>query len=202
MIGFIDTSHNTQLGTIGNTRTALSLFCTLSSSHALGFSVLTSRFLATDFSTVSLSLQITHEVFFHSLTHSLPLFCNCQFRRLGLIQFLIYRHAGVPKLDSSFSWLLLLVKVKVKLTLRLTDYCTDHVENTAYIVDQTCLPCCCPAIDVLLLQKLTRAEMCLPSRCLAVGLHITICMYIHKSVHSYIHTYTYRRPSIYDSNCS
>jgi hypothetical protein len=32
--------------------------------HALGFSVFSSRILATDFTTVSLSLQITHEVFF------------------------------------------------------------------------------------------------------------------------------------------
>jgi hypothetical protein len=32
--------------------------------HALGFSVVASRILATDFTTVSLSLQITHEVFF------------------------------------------------------------------------------------------------------------------------------------------
>jgi hypothetical protein len=32
--------------------------------HALGFSVFTSRILATDFITVSLSLQITHEGFF------------------------------------------------------------------------------------------------------------------------------------------
>jgi hypothetical protein len=32
--------------------------------HALGFSVFTSRILSTDFITVSLSLQITHEVFF------------------------------------------------------------------------------------------------------------------------------------------
>jgi hypothetical protein len=41
------------------------------------------------FITVSLSLQITHEVFFSQPNSFLfPLFCNCQFRRLNAIQLL------------------------------------------------------------------------------------------------------------------
>jgi hypothetical protein len=54
-----------QLGTTGNhSATAISHTSQFTVTHALGFSVFTSRILATDFITVSLSLQITHEVFF------------------------------------------------------------------------------------------------------------------------------------------
>jgi hypothetical protein len=56
----------TQFETTGNT--ALSLFYTLSSSHALGFSAYTSRTLATDLS-VSLSLRLTHEVILAQSNH-------------------------------------------------------------------------------------------------------------------------------------
>jgi hypothetical protein len=58
--------------------------------HALGFSVFTSHILATDFITVSLSLQITYEVSFPF--PFLPLFCNCQFNS---IQFL-FSQAHIP----------------------------------------------------------------------------------------------------------
>jgi hypothetical protein len=72
--------------------------------HALGFSVFTSRILATDFIRVSLSLQTTTKFSFHSLLPLLSLFCNCQFRRLDSFQFLcsqvISRQVGVSKLDS------------------------------------------------------------------------------------------------------
>jgi hypothetical protein len=64
MIGFIDTL---QLDSRLQAITAISLISALSSSmllHTLVFSVFTSNILATDFKTVSLSLQITHEDFF------------------------------------------------------------------------------------------------------------------------------------------
>jgi hypothetical protein len=63
MIGFIDTLYSA----LGITRSyrAIADLHTLqfTVTHALGFSVFTSLILATDFITVSLSLQITHEVF-------------------------------------------------------------------------------------------------------------------------------------------
>jgi hypothetical protein len=53
--------------------------------HALRFSVFTSRILATDFITFSLSLKISHEVFLHRLISYLPLFCNCQLKSFPLL---------------------------------------------------------------------------------------------------------------------
>jgi hypothetical protein len=64
MIGIIDTFH-TVLGTMGNYSNIADLrISKFIVTHALWFSVITSRVLATDFITVSLSLQITREAFF------------------------------------------------------------------------------------------------------------------------------------------
>jgi hypothetical protein len=74
-----------QPGTIGNT--ALSLIYTLqfTITHALWFSVFTSRILAKD-------LQQSHSNFksyvkpsFHNLIHFLPLFCSYQFSSIPLL---------------------------------------------------------------------------------------------------------------------
>jgi hypothetical protein len=53
--------------------------------------------------------------------------------------------------------------------------CTAHTENTASVVKKACLLIRCVTIDVLLLHALAPAGMCLPSRCLAMGIHVTIC---------------------------
>jgi hypothetical protein len=42
------------------------------------------------------------------------------------------------------------------------------------IVEETCLLLRCLAIDVLLLRASASAGMCLPSRCLAMALYVTI----------------------------
>jgi hypothetical protein len=56
--------------------------------HALGFSVITSRILATDLSQSRCHFKSHMKLSFHSLVPFLPLFCNCQFRGLDSIQFL------------------------------------------------------------------------------------------------------------------
>jgi hypothetical protein len=56
--------------------------------HALGFSVFTSRILATDLYPSHCQLKSHMKFSFHSLMPFLPLFCNCEFRRLDSVQFL------------------------------------------------------------------------------------------------------------------
>jgi hypothetical protein len=68
--------------------------------HAIRFSVFTSRILATDLSQSHCHFKSHMKFSFHSPIPFLPLFCSCQFRRLDSIQFL----AGwVPetRLDST-----------------------------------------------------------------------------------------------------
>jgi hypothetical protein len=56
--------------------------------HVLGSSVFTCRILATDLIN-SLTVTLNHTwSFLHRLIPILPLFCNCQFRRLDSVQFL------------------------------------------------------------------------------------------------------------------
>jgi hypothetical protein len=50
----------------------------------------------------------------------------------------------------------------------------DHAENTASLVKEVFLLVRCLPLDVLLLRMFAPAGMCLPSRCLAVGIHVTI----------------------------
>jgi hypothetical protein len=88
IIGFIDHLY-TPLGTTSN-YSAIVILHTLqfTVTHALGFSIFTSRILATD-------LQQSHYLFkshmkpsFHGLSPFLPLFWNCKFRKLDSVQFL------------------------------------------------------------------------------------------------------------------
>jgi hypothetical protein len=88
MIRFICTLF-TQLGTTGNT--ALSLHphtLQFTVIHALGFSMFTSRILATELEVSHCHSKSHMKSSFHSPIPFLPLFCNCQFRRLDSIQFL------------------------------------------------------------------------------------------------------------------
>jgi hypothetical protein len=56
--------------------------------HAIEFSVVTSRILATDFSQSHCHFKLHVKSSCHSLIRLLPFFCNCQFRRLYSVQLL------------------------------------------------------------------------------------------------------------------
>jgi hypothetical protein len=71
--------------------------------------------------------------------------------------------------------------------------CTDHAENTAYIVKEMCIVIRWLAMNVILLRAFAPVGRCLPSRCLAVALCVMIF-----SVASYIwndHTRTWLLPA-------
>jgi hypothetical protein len=50
----------------------------------------------------------------------------------------------------------------------------NHAENTAFVVKETCLLIRYLAMDVLLLHAFAYAGICIPSRCLALRLYVTI----------------------------
>jgi hypothetical protein len=52
---------------------------------------------------------------------------------------------------------------------------TSNTKITVSIVDEACLPFRCLAIDVLLFHAFASAGMCLESRFLAMGRHVTLC---------------------------
>jgi hypothetical protein len=62
---------------------AIAIVHTLESTvtHALQFSVFTSRILATDLSQFHCNFKLNVKSSYHRLTPFLPLFCSCQFRR-------------------------------------------------------------------------------------------------------------------------
>jgi hypothetical protein len=71
--------------------------------HALGFSVFTSRILATDLSQPHCHFNSHMKPSFHSLIPFLPLFCSYQFRRLDSIHFEVHILAGW-RLGTRLDW--------------------------------------------------------------------------------------------------
>jgi hypothetical protein len=97
MIGFIGTLH------IHTTRdyrqySAIAILHTVA--QALGFSVFTSRILATDLPQSHCHFRSHMKSSFHSLIHFLPLFCICQLNSIPVLPG-SSRQAGVSKLDST-----------------------------------------------------------------------------------------------------
>jgi hypothetical protein len=187
MIGFIDTLY-TVVGTRLNYRAIADLHTLrFTVTYALGFSLFTGRIPATDLSQshchfkshmeCSLSLQITYRVFFSQPNSFLTIFSSITFechleKSTQFNAKLIAQQAGVSKLDST----------------RLPFCYAEHflittlhrpTENTAPIVKEVCLLIRCLAIDVLLFSEFACAGMCLPSRCLAMGIHVTLYIYIY-----------------------
>jgi hypothetical protein len=92
----------------------------------------------------------------HSLTSVLPLFCNCQFRRLGSIQFLCSQAhiLAESKLDSPR-----LNCCSILLNNPLQTLYAEHAENTASVVNETCLLIRGLASDVILLRVGSRGNV-------------------------------------------
>jgi hypothetical protein len=108
----------------------------------------------------------------HSLTSFLHFFCSCQFRRVDSIQF----QAHIPT-----GWHLEVRFFSTTTVLFCRTFPYNHFARTPRktdsIVKETCLLIRCQAIDVLLLCEFACAGRCLPSRCLAMGIHVTISIW-------------------------
>jgi hypothetical protein len=133
--------------------------------HVLGFSVLTSH---------------SWQRIYHSLTVILT---HVKFSWHGLILFLLFllNHLGLPspELGPILFRRLYCTPTTASFGTRLSyNYFTRTTRKTACIVDEACLPRPCLSIDVLLFRAFVSAGMCLASRCLAMGIHVTICLII------------------------
>jgi hypothetical protein len=153
-----------QFGTTGNTALSLIYTFRFTVTHALRFSVFTSRILATDLQQSHCHLKSHMKSSSRSVVPFLPLL-STQFNSK-----LISRQAGVSKLDSSLQSTTLFYVAEHFLITTLH----GPAVNTASIVKVACLLMRCPVIDVLLLSEFACAGMCLPSRCLAMSMHVTV----------------------------
>jgi hypothetical protein len=145
--------------------------------HALGFSVFTSRILATDFITVSLSLQITHEVIFSQPNSFLAIILQLPTQFSSSAPSFITRQAGVSKLDSILLNWTLLYNHFVRTTQKTQPlYCWEglftaplhsngsySIVASVFIAAGMCLPSCCLAMNVY-------SDFIIP----AFGRHVTI----------------------------
>jgi hypothetical protein len=164
MIGFI--APYTELGTTGNT--VLSLIYTHYSSplHTYYYSVFISHILATDISQSHCNFKSHMKSSFRNLIPFLPLFCSFPFRILEPSSYPGRQTSRNPTLH--FRFLSILPNTSSQ------SLCTDPKENIASIVKEACILICCLAMDILFLLTLSRAGMCLSSRCLAMVIHVRI----------------------------
>jgi hypothetical protein len=112
--------------------------------YTLGFSVFTSRILATDLSQSHCHFKSHMKSSCHSLTHFLP-FCSCQFRRLDSFQFLL--DYLISKVLSSTP---ASTPPQATFSTPLQTLGTDHTENTVFYCRKMCLLIRCLAMGVLL----------------------------------------------------
>jgi hypothetical protein len=119
---------------------------------------------------------------FHSLVPFLPLFWNCQLNsipssspgRLASRTRLCSRLDYSSILPNTFKWL-----------------CTDQAQNTASVVKEACLLIHCLAMGVILLRALAPAGRCLPNRCLAICIHVTVLIIVFSSGNLFIIKYSF-----------
>jgi hypothetical protein len=172
-------SHNSGLQAIQRYRYSTHFFAV---AQALGFSVLISRVLSlhlsppgNGFITVSLALQTTREVFFAPSNSSVAIILQLPIPKTRL--------DSNPLLPSSYPR-------RLAFRLFTLDYSASTISSDVLcpfiisrnrphgkhpsIVKEECLPVRYLAMDVLLSRARVLAGMCLPSRCLAMGVHVTI----------------------------
>jgi hypothetical protein len=118
---------------------------------------------------------------FQSPIPFLPLFCNCQFRRLDSIPHIPAGWRLETRLFSSDYSTTLLYSVASSGCVLLYPLGTDPTEKAASVFKEACLLIHCLSMDILILSALAFAGMCLPSCCLPMGIHITILTRISHS---------------------
>jgi hypothetical protein len=117
--------------------------------QALGFSVFTSRILATDLQQSHCNFKSHMKSSLHSLIHFFSVAFDCHLQN-----------------STQFS------TTRTTFFISLQPLGTDRAENLC-IVEKACLLTGCLAMNVLLLLAYASAGMCLPSRCLAISLYVT-----------------------------
>jgi hypothetical protein len=167
MIGFIAPYRFTRFGTIGNYSSIVILHTfQFTAAHALGFSLFTSRILTT--------------------------VCNCNFKShmesschnlipfLGLILQLTIPKTQLNSIPSPYRGRLAsrssILHFRLGYSAHITqcDLLCSFINPLPFsIIKEACLQFCCLPIDAQLLNAFV-ARMCLPSRCLTMGIHITI----------------------------
>jgi hypothetical protein len=131
--------------------------------HALGFSVFTSRILATDLSLFQCNFNSKVTFSLHHLIPFLFLFCNCQFRRLEPILFRLWFRAPCHSASTD----------PVLLSTSHNHFARTPRKTQSRVVKNACLLLHYLAMDVLLLSACV-ARMRLPARCLAMGIQVAI----------------------------
>jgi hypothetical protein len=169
MIIFIDTLY-TVFGTTGN-YSAVTHLHTLqfTDTHVVGFSVFTSRILATDFITISLSHQITYEVFFSQPNSLLAISSQSS------------STADSLSCISRCSQAHILAGWRLETQLSLLNW--NHLYNHFASTTQKLQPLYCwegvftaplhsnGSYSIVCVRVIVVAGMCLPSRCLAMNVY-------------------------------
>jgi hypothetical protein len=115
----------------------------------------------------------------HNLIPLFPLFCNCQFGRLDLIQLfstptLISWQVGVSKLNPSLPTLLLLSLLRRILWHSYFITPRHGPQRKQPLLLMRRVYCPLPSNEHPSVSCVHFTGKCLPNRCLAVGIHVTI----------------------------
>jgi hypothetical protein len=131
------------------------------------------------FITLTLSLQITHEVFLAQSNSFLAIILQLPISKTRLNSIPSSYPGRLASRNSTFHFRL--DYCSILLNTALWRLCTDHAENTASI-KEACWLVRCLALDVLFLRSYACAGMCLPSRCLTMCLYITVFYVFHNRI--------------------